>query len=427
MSLQIEVSGQEVGFSGSLTSRLVADYLCRQRPADRENLVASALEIGISCLERTATSQDFEFVRRQVEGLLHDVNSAVGSIPGRVEDALMAKIGTGNGQVLAPVVKVVDESIATAERCVEEVGKLLQQVDPSRTDGAMGQALQHINDFLDPKRQDSVPSRVEGVVKALGERDGFFAMTVTEIIDRALQPLRSEVSRLSDRLIEQEAAAEVVNRTTEKGPPYEMEIVARLQPWAKAVGATVEHVGPDNEPGDVIVRFGPTSIVGRTLIVVVEARDRTDARGLKRVTESLEGAMRERQATAAIYVGRTSAAFAREIGDWCEGRAESGPFIACVDGSLHLAMRFIVSLVRLDDLHQAHHELDATAIQPYVVQVRTSMERFRNMKTKLTVIETAADDIRTDIDSVRAETTTALEAIETLLRNSASAITAGAH
>lgn len=418
MDLQVDVSGEEVRLSGAFSSRLIGDYLNRQQPAERGNLVARALEIGVFCLERTSTSQDMEFVRRQVEGLLHDVTSAIGSIPQRVEDGLMAKVGIGSGQVLAPVVKAVDESVRTAERGVEEARKLLHQVDPSRSDGAMGQALQHVKDLLDPKRKDSVSSRVEDVVKGLGDRGGSFASTVTDIVELALKPLKVDVSRLSDRLIERDAAAEVVNRTTEKGLPYELEIVQRLQPWAKAVGATVEHVGADNQPGDVVVRFTQTSIAGRALTVVVEARDRSDAKGLKRVTADLEAAMRRRQATASVYVGKTSAAFAKEIGEWTDGRGESGPFIACVDSSLELAMRFIVALVRLDDMHQAHHELDATSIQPYVSQVRTSMDRVRSVKTKLTAIDNAAGEIRSDVDSLRSEITTALEAIETLLRNS---------
>jgi len=416
MSLEVEIAGEEIKFSGSLSSRMAAECLGRQQPGDREDLVRRALEIGLFSLERTSTSQDMEFVRRQVEGLLHEVTGAISSIPQRVEDGLMAKVGIGNGQVLAPVVKAVDESVRTAERGIDEARKLLQQVDPSRSDGAMGQALQQVKDLLDPKRKDSVSSRVEEVVKGLGERGGCFATTVTAIIDEALKPLKSEVSRLSDRLIEQDAAAEVIDRTTEKGLPYEIEVVERLQPWAKAVGATVEHVGVDNQPGDVVVRFAPTSITGRELTVVVEARDRADAKGLKRVTADLEVAMQRRQATAAVYVGRTSAAFAREIGDWADGRGESGPFIACVDGALELAMRFIVALVRLDDLHQAHHELDATAIRPYVSQIRTSMDRVRSVKTKLTAIENAAGDIRSDVESLRSEVLTALESVEALLK-----------
>jgi hypothetical protein len=416
MALRVEVAGDEIRLSGSVTSRVAVEYIARQPEAERERLVDRALEIGVFCLERTSSSQDMEFVRRQVEGLLHQVTGAIGSIPLRVEEGLMAKVGTGNGQVLAPVVKAVEESVRTAERGVEEARKLLHQVDPSRSDGAMGQALQHVKDLLNPKRTDSVSSRVEGVVKGLGDRGGTFATTVTDIIDLALKPLKAEVSKLSDRLLEQEAAAEVVGRTTEKGLPYEVEVVERLQPWARTVGATVEHAGTDNQPGDVVVRFAQTSLAGRALTVVVEARDRADAKGLKRVTADLESAMRQRQASAAVYVGRSPAAFAKEIGEWADGRSESGPFIACVDGSLELAMRFIVALVRLDDMHQAHHELDATAIQPYVAQIRTSMDRVRSVKSKLTAIDNAAGDIRSDVESLRSEALTALEAIDGILK-----------
>ena len=81
-------------------------------------------------------------------------------------------------------------------------------------------------------------------------------------------------------------------------------------------------------------------------------------------------------------------------------------------------MRFIVSLVRLDDMQQAHHELDATAIQPYVSQIRTSMDRVRNVKTKLTAIDSAAGDIRSDVDSLRSEVMNALETVESILKKS---------
>ena len=98
MGLQIELTGDDVKLSGSLSSRLAAEYLGRQQPAEREHLVSRALEIGVFCLERTSTSQDMEFVRRQVEDLLHSVTSAISSIPQRVEDGLMAKVGTGKGR-----------------------------------------------------------------------------------------------------------------------------------------------------------------------------------------------------------------------------------------------------------------------------------------------------------------------------------------
>ena len=66
--------------------------------------------------------------------------------------------------------------------------------------------------------------------------------------------------------------------------------------------------------------------------------------------------MRQRNGTSALYVGRTPAAFAKESGEWADGRCQSGPFVACVDGLLEAALRYVVALVRLDDLQQAHRE-----------------------------------------------------------------------
>lgn len=74
--------------------------------------------------------------------------------------------------------------------------------------------------------------------------------------------------------------------------------------------------------------------------------------------------MRQRNGTSALYVGRTPAAFAKEIGEWADGRCQSSPFVACVDGLLEAALRYVVALVRLDGLQQAHREVDTAAIQP---------------------------------------------------------------
>ena len=63
--------------------------------------------------------------------------------------------------------------------------------------------------------------------------------------------------------------------------------------------------------------------------------------------------MRQRNGTSALYAGRTPAGFAKEIGEWADGRCQSGPFVACVDGLLEAALRYVVALVRLDDLQQA--------------------------------------------------------------------------
>jgi hypothetical protein len=416
VTFQVELAGGDLMFSGALPCRGAADYLGRHDPAEHAGIVERALEIGVFCLERTSTAQDVEFVRRQFDGLLSSVSAALGALPKTVEEALIARVGTNDGQVLAPVVRVVDASVKSAERGIEETRKLLQQVDPARSDGVLGQALQRVKDLLDPKRKDSVPGQIEEMVKSLSDADGAFSTRVTAIVDEALRPLKTDVRNLADRLLAEESAAAVINRTTEKGLPYEEEIVDRLRPFARSVGAAIEHVGADNQPGDIVLIFGPTSIAGRELKLVIEVRDRADGKGQRRVSDDLEAAIAYRGATAAVYLGRTVGAFAKEIGEFAEGRCKGGPFVAAVDQFLELAIRFIVVLARLEDLRNSHSEVDTVAIPTYVAQIRTSIDRTRAIKTKLTTINGAANDIAQQVDDLRSEVITALDSVESLLK-----------
>lgn len=416
--LQIDVVGDEVVLAGSLSCRLAAEYLGRQQPAEWEQLFGQALEIGVFCLERTSSSQDMEFIRCQADRVMHDVATVVGAIPPAISSELAKLMGTKDGQVLAPIMQLVNSTASVAEKSVSDARRLLQDIDPARTDGTVGKALKSVRDLLDPQRRDSVQGQIVEILRSLGDRGGNFANALKAVVEEALAPVRSELRSVADRVVAQDAAAEVVGRTTEKGLPYELEVVERVHVWAKAVGATVEHVGGDNQPGDVVVCFGSKSIVGRELALVIEVRDRTDGKGLKRVSDDLEAAMRQRNGTSALYVGRTPAAFAKEIGEWADGRCQSGPFVACVDGLVEAALRYVVALVRLDDLQQSNREIDATAIQPYIAQVRTSVERTRSIKSKLTTIDSATVDIRRELDTLRSEIVGALEAVEGILKKS---------
>ena len=410
MSLRIEVDGSEVRIEGSVVSRHAAEYLARQ--ADRELAFTRAIEIGTFCLERMSTSGEMDFVKREVDGLLARVSEAIGRIPESVERELMDKVGTDKGQVLEPLAKAVAETTKAAESGIADAKKALNQIDPDNASGTVAKALEGVRNLLDPMRKDSVSSRVEDAMKNLVSPDGTFAKAVAALIDQGLKPLSQQIETLSDRLIQEEAVAEVVSRTTEKGLPYELEVVERLRPWAQVVGATVEHVGGDNQAGDVLVRFSQASIAGRELAIVIEVRDRADAKGIKRVTDDLRAAMQQRGAAAGIYLGRTSDAFAKEIGEWADGSTDAGPYVACVDHSLALALRFALALVRIEDMHRASEDIDATALAPLMAKIRVSMGRVRTMKTKVTNIYSAADGIRDEAESLRSEVLEALQEVD---------------
>src|SRR5439155_1878654 len=58
-------------------SKDAADFLWRVDEPEREAALVQVIEVGIFCLERARTSQDLDFVKRQVESLISTVRTAV--------------------------------------------------------------------------------------------------------------------------------------------------------------------------------------------------------------------------------------------------------------------------------------------------------------------------------------------------------------
>src|SRR5215469_7894 len=86
----------------------VADFLRTVDEHEVEHTLIQAIEVGGFCLERAGMTQDTEFIRRQVDQLLNHVEATVGKIPEETQNALVAKIGTTNGQVLAPIKEMIE-------------------------------------------------------------------------------------------------------------------------------------------------------------------------------------------------------------------------------------------------------------------------------------------------------------------------------
>jgi hypothetical protein len=101
---KLDVSDTGVRISDlEIHSKDVADYL-RVLPQDeRPASLARAIEVGVFCMERARSGQSLDFVKQQVDSLLHRIERALDKIPTETQRQLVEKIGTSEGQVLAPV------------------------------------------------------------------------------------------------------------------------------------------------------------------------------------------------------------------------------------------------------------------------------------------------------------------------------------
>ncbi len=395
----------------------VADFLRTVPPDEVEATVIRALEVGVFCLERARMSQDTEFVRRQVEALLMRVESAVAKIPDSTQKALLEKIGTKDGQVLSPVKAMIDSASKVTSDKVREVRALLEQeIDPEKESTTLGKALKALRQLLDPKRTDSVQSTVEQAVKTVTGKDGALAKAVREVVAEAVKPLESEVDKLAKEVRGKEAAEEALSQTTKKGATYEEEVVDALREWAAVTGAEVTHVGGDNHPGDVLVVVPSDGMLAAPLAIVVEAKDTQAAAGRKAVSDRLDRAMAERKANAAVYVTRNGDGLAREIGDWAEGNTERGPFVACTNSNLLIAVRWLVIQKRLVESRASAPQVDAPAIEAQVRRIRTSLGRVKEINRQAGAVRDGATGIQAEAEALRDEIKNSLLLIEEAMR-----------
>src|SRR5262249_9868823 len=173
--------------------RAIADYLRESPQEDRELAFVDALEVGVFCLERAAGARDLEFVRRQVDGLLAGVELAVGQVPVSVQKELLGKLGTQDGQVLAPVQRLVDDVSRTLTDRLNGVRELLtEKIDPDDRTSSLGQALGALRDLLDPRRSDSIQGSLGEAVRSVTGEDGVLARAVKETVAEAVKPLADE-------------------------------------------------------------------------------------------------------------------------------------------------------------------------------------------------------------------------------------------
>lgn len=398
----------------------IADFLRSVPEADVETTLIQAMEVGVFCLERARMSQDTEFVRRQIDLLLHHVETTVKKIPDDTQKALLDKIGTNNGQVLAPLREMIDAATKLTTDRVKEVRTLLtQEIDPDKETSTLGKALKTLRDVLDPRRNDSVQSLLEQAVKTVTCKDGALAKTVKEVVAEALNPLATEVDKLTKEVRGQEAAAEALEQTTLKGTPYEEEVTGILQAWARAAGAEVHHVGVDNQPGDVVITVRGDGLIADPMSIVVEVRDRgSRAMGRKAISADMALKLAERSANAGIYLSRTQDGLSlREIGEWAEGISDRGLWVACTQQHLITAVRFLIVQRRLATLRAAAPEVDSASIEQQVKAIRTALGRIRTIKTKLTELGACSDVIDEQADHLREEIKEALSSIEDSMRS----------
>lgn len=403
----------------SIANAEVVDYVARFPNEKKADAVTHAVEIGVAVLERYEGSRNMDFLRQQADAIMAGFNGAVQGIPPKLQAELVKALGTEDGQALAPVAALVGQTDKVLRDKLREVHTLLaDHIDPRRSDSTLGCALERLKTILDPKHDDSVQKAVDKSLQSVAGEQGTVANVVRNVVEESVKPLKATVDELAKEIRGKEAVSEALEQTPAKGRSFEDELLPAIRAWAAMVGADVEHVGPDNQPGDFLVTLDSSRMATTDLRIVVEARDDQSARGRKRILDGMAIAMSARSAQYGVYVSRTESGFANEIGEWAELQSAQGPVVACTSEHLRTALRFAIVEHTIRQARSATPEADAAKIEAEVARVRSALSRIRTINTKATVIRSGVDAIGDEAAELKREITEALGTIEDALRTS---------
>ncbi len=118
----------------------------------RESLQSQKrLRVGLFCLERGQQYSRSRVCEATGSRFTTEGRNCRRNVPAATERALLSKIGTDNGQVLAPVKSLIETSSATAKTRLDEVRNLLtNDLDPRSGTSTLGLALTKITASLRP-------------------------------------------------------------------------------------------------------------------------------------------------------------------------------------------------------------------------------------------------------------------------------------
>lgn len=403
----------------SIRNPELSEYLAETPSDDQVSKLVNLIEVGLYCTKRASDSKELEFVRSRLAGLLDSVESVVSNIPGVVEKKLLDTIGTGEGQALEAVVKVIESAGKTINEGTSSVREILEKdMDPDKEDSAIGKVFKKISKAVDPEIRTSIPATFENAIDKVISPDGQLSKSVKEIVQEGIKPLQERLDDVGKELRARDAVEDALSHTTEKGHKYEDVVVSSLVSVWSPMGARVEHVGTDNKHGDVLVSFKediPAST--GSMSVIIEAKDRHGNRaGRKVIADAMATAMATRDCEYGIYLGKDTDTFAKEIGDWAEGECEKGRWVATTHANLTMALRYLMVVRRLAEIKDGSEEIDTDAIRLQLDRIKVSFKRIANISTKATSVRNAADDIQKEGADLKSELQAVIRQVEDSMR-----------
>jgi hypothetical protein len=419
---QLQFDSQDEGTVRALDDRIViesltvdderAAHLVRERQQTGKpaaDTVRKAIEIGARVLDSEETAANVDYVRRELEAGLGELDRKLGGTLDEGAEALAEQLAAAFGAERNDSVQAQIREIVTAESRQQRDALMQSLTAEDASNPLIAMQLRIGKKVLEAEERHraEVERLREGHSKEARAMQGQVA------------ELRKEIARMLERDSADERVAAEAERGTAKGFTFEERVHDAIERIAAARGDCASHTGAEGaegggKKGDTLIELGAGEgpACGR---IVFEAKDKRLSKNA--AWAELNGGMDARAASFGVLVvaGEDRIPAGREQLTEYEGNK----LIVAVDreepDSLALEVAYRLAAARVLMARDRELDVDAVAVRDITAEAITLLKQAQSIRSSLTGIKTSSDKARANLDAMIVSLQEKLDRIDALV------------
>lgn len=392
-------------------ARVVREQQADGRPA--AETVSRAIEIGTRVIDGEGTAVNVDYVRRELEAGLGDLDRKLGGTLDEGAEELAERIATAFGAERSDSVQAQIKEIVTTEsrQHREQLMQALTAEDGSNPLVAMQTRI--------GTKLVETEERHRAEVEKLRESHS----TQSRAMQLQVSELKEHLARLLDKADHELELAEVESVGTRKGFSFEERVHEAIEAIAGARGDLATHTGGEQaegggKKGDTLVEIGACEGAAQGRIVF-EAKDKQLTKN--KAWAELNAAIDARAASFAVLVvaGDQNVPAGRET----LAEYEGNKLIVAVDreqpAGLGLSVAYRLAAARVAMARDRDLQVDAVAVRDTAAEAISMLKQAQAIRSGLTGIKTSSDKARAGLDTMVAALEEKLERIDALVAEEA--------
>ncbi len=406
----VRALGDRIVIEGLSVEDARAARLVRERAqagTPGSSTIRDAIEIGARVLDSEETAVNVDYVRRELEAGLHELDEKLGDTLQESSETIaeqLAEAFDGDDSVQVQLREIVSKN--TREQ-LEAVARLLTAEDSTNP-------LVNVQ-----KRFGEKMIEAESRNRAEFERLRDSHTKEARAMHAQVAELRKEIARLLEREDADERVAEAEEAGTRKGLSFEERVFEAIERIATVRNDCATHTGSEGaegggKKGDVLVELGAADgpSAGR---IVFECKDKQLSK--RAAWEELNAAMAARAASFGVLVvaGEDRVPSGREQLREYEGNK----LVVAVDrdepDALALGLAYRLATARVTMARDRELTVDAAEVRSVTEEAISCLQQAQAIKSALTGIKTSSDRARTGLDEMIATLRLKLDRIDSLV------------